>query len=244
GVQFALLLGFWFVGWVNAMIAHRPWREADAGVRYLWWMSAPMFVFFLLFSPKDGGGEPNWPVTAYISGLVLAGGWRAAHLRSPVRWYRRLSYATVAVACALGLLLSVLVHHSNWFYPVLKPLAGAPSPANPMPLRDVDPTCRLKGFRTLAAEVDRIRARLRAAGREPVLAASSWALPGEVGFYCEGHPTVYSVGPVFGDRHSQYDLWRPNPIDDGDDFSGRTFVIVSYGNLPLAMAFERVEPTR
>jgi 4-amino-4-deoxy-L-arabinose transferase-like glycosyltransferase len=244
GVQFALLLGFWFVAWASAMIARPPWREADAGVRYLWWMSAPMFGVFLLFSPKNAGGEPNWPVTAYISGLVLAGGWLAMQLRSTVAWYRRLSFFSVAVACGLGLLLSVMVHHSEWFYPVLTWVAGRPSPAHFMPLRRFDPTCRLKGWRTLAAEVDRARARLRATGIEPVLAASSWALPGELGFYCEGHPTVYSVGPAIGDRHSQYDLWHPNPIDDVEAFAGRTFIIVAGGEMPLANAFERVETSQ
>jgi hypothetical protein len=183
-------------------------------------------------------------VTAYISGLVLASGWLAAQLRSPIRWYRRLSYASLVTACGLGLLLNMLVLRSDWFYPVLIPLAGPPSASQPLPLRCYDPTCRLKGWHTLAAEVDRRRAELRAAGIEPVLAAATWALPGELGFYCEGHPTVYSIGPAFGDRHSQYDLWHPNPIDEIEAFSGQTFIIVSYGELPLKMAFQKVEKTQ
>src|SRR5262249_50702761 len=52
GVQCGLLLGFWFFAWVAALIAHRPTREPDAGVRYLWWMSVPMFVVFLAFSVR------------------------------------------------------------------------------------------------------------------------------------------------------------------------------------------------
>src|SRR5262249_43661981 len=36
GTQAALLLGFWFVAWAAAMIAHRPGREKDAAVGYLW----------------------------------------------------------------------------------------------------------------------------------------------------------------------------------------------------------------
>src|SRR5205823_4584857 len=88
-VQFALLLGYWFVVWAAAMVRHRPWREPDAGVRYLWWMSAPMFVVFLLFGFKTGGGEPNWPITAYVSGLVLAVAWLAEQLRAPRVGYRR-----------------------------------------------------------------------------------------------------------------------------------------------------------
>ena len=68
-----------------AMMAHRPWKETDAGVRYLWWMSAPMFVVFGLFSLRTNV-EPNWPVTAYLSGAVLAApGLHRRTLRQPVQ---------------------------------------------------------------------------------------------------------------------------------------------------------------
>jgi 4-amino-4-deoxy-L-arabinose transferase-like glycosyltransferase len=61
--QFGLLLGYWFVVWALAMVAHRPWREPDLGVRYLWWTSAVMFGVFFAASIKTEE-EPNWPVTA------------------------------------------------------------------------------------------------------------------------------------------------------------------------------------
>src|SRR5437763_116151 len=54
GGQGALLMVFWFVAWVAAMIAHRPWTEGDAGKRYLWWTSLPMFMVFFVFSFKTG----------------------------------------------------------------------------------------------------------------------------------------------------------------------------------------------
>src|SRR5205807_520522 len=88
GGQCGLMLVFWFVSWLCAMIAYRPWTEPDAGVRYLWWMSAPMFAVFLAFSFKTGGGELNWPVTAYASGFVLAVAWLERQLHSPRAWYR------------------------------------------------------------------------------------------------------------------------------------------------------------
>ena len=120
GGQAALLLGYWFVVWVAAMVRHTGrWTETDAGVRYLWWMSAPMFLVFLAFSLKTGGGEPNWPVTAYLSGLVLAAGWLARQLASPRGWYRRSMAAPLAGACGLGLTATVLVHHTDWMRPLL-----------------------------------------------------------------------------------------------------------------------------
>jgi 4-amino-4-deoxy-L-arabinose transferase-like glycosyltransferase len=242
--QFALLLGFWFVAWLAAMWAHRPWKEADDGKRYLWWLSAPMFGVFLAFSLKTGGGEANWPITAYVSGLVLAAAWIADRLGGPPGWRRRLTAGALAAACGLGLGLTALAHHSEWAFPLLARLAGPPTVLQPCPLRGVDPTCRLRGWRALGATLDEVRVRLRAEGAEAVLAATGWALPGEVGFYCAGQPTAYSVGPVVGDRRSQYDLWRPNPVDDPDAFRGRTFLIV--GGFPgdFGGAFESIDPPR
>jgi 4-amino-4-deoxy-L-arabinose transferase-like glycosyltransferase len=243
GGQVALLLGFWFVAWAAAMWAHRPWAERDDRLRYLWWLSAVMFGVFLLFSFKTGGGELNWPVTAYLSGAVLAAGWLARQLTSPRTWYRRVALANVAAACVLGLAVTALVHHRGRIYPLLARLSGPPTDAQPLPVRRFDPTCRLRGWHTtLAAEVDRLRAELRARGEEVVLAGASWSLPGELGFYCQGHPTVYSVGPALGDRHSQYDFWRPNPVADAAAFAGRTFIIVGASGMPYPDAFDRVDP--
>lgn len=244
GVQFALLLGFWFVAWLSAMIAHRPWKETDAGRCYLWWLSAPMFVVFLLFGFKTGGGEPNWPVTAYLSGLVLAAGWLEQQLQSATAWRRRLTVVGSVCACGLGLALILLMHGSVRVQPLLAQMAGPPTPQHPLPLRRFDPTCRLRGWRHLAAEVDDIRKGLRQEGIEAVLAASSWALPGELGFYCEGRPTVYSLGLALGDRWSQYDFWRPNPLRDAEAFRGRTIILVGPAGPALTEAFEQVEPPR
>jgi 4-amino-4-deoxy-L-arabinose transferase-like glycosyltransferase len=244
GVQFALLLGFWFAAWAAAVVRHRPWVEPDSGLRYLWWLSVPTFLVFLLFGFKTGGGEPNWPVTAYISGLVLAAGWLTRQLEAPWLWYRRLTVMNLVTACAAGILLTALLYRSDWAYPLLARLEGPATPQQPLPVRRFDPTCRLRGFRDLGVKVDRIRDELRAAGVEAVLAGSNWSLPGELGFYCAGQPTVYSVGPPLGDRRSQYDLWRPNPVDDADRFRGRTFIIVGATDQALESAFEVVEPSR
>jgi Dolichyl-phosphate-mannose-protein mannosyltransferase len=240
--QAALLLGFWFAVWLAAMAARNPLREADPGARYLWWTSAPMFLTFLGFSLRTDGGELNWPVTAYLSGLVLAADWLGRQLDSPRAWHRRLLTAATALVCVAGAAATVLAYRSDAAWPLLAPLVGAPSETDPFPLRRCDPTCRLRGWRALAAEVDRIRARLRAEGAEPVLAGSGWSLPGELGVYCAGHPQAYSLGLRMGDRHSQYDLW-PNPITDGERFRGQTFLVVGGMTDEIKAAFEEVWPT-
>jgi 4-amino-4-deoxy-L-arabinose transferase-like glycosyltransferase len=168
--QVALLLGFLFAAWAAAMVRYNPAVESDPGVCYLWWTSAPMFLVFFAFSIKDGGGEVNWPVTAYLSGMVLAAAWLARQLASRLVWHRRTVLALLVVACGLGLALAVVMHHTNWVRPVLAWASGPATAQQPMPLRRFDPTCRLRGFRTaLAPAVDRARERLRAEnGEDPV----------------------------------------------------------------------------
>jgi hypothetical protein len=244
GVQCALMEVYWFVAWVAALWAYRPWRDNDDGRRYLWWLSVPMFGVFLAFSVKTGGGEPNWPITAYISGLVLAAGWLARQLDISPGWYRRLTMAGLATTCGLGLAVTAFLHFSDVAYPWLAQLAGPATDRQPLPLRRLDPTCRLRGWHVLGADLDEVCAQLRAEGVEPVLAAVSWSLPGEIGLYCAGHPTVYSVGPVVGDRRSQYDLWRPNPVSNPEDFRGRTFVIVGGTSAAFAGAFDSIDEPR
>ena len=96
GMQFALFIGYWFIVWIGAMWARRPWVEQRADFRFLWWMSLPTFLFFMVFSLKNGGGEPNWPVSAYLSGMVLAVGWLCEHLSDARRWYRLTARGTHA----------------------------------------------------------------------------------------------------------------------------------------------------
>ena len=68
-------------------------------IRYLWCMSVPMFAVFLIFSLRTHG-EPNWPVTAYLSGLVLTAQWLSGVAGSASQakrvvlrgaWHRRVS---------------------------------------------------------------------------------------------------------------------------------------------------------
>src|SRR5207244_2302153 len=137
---------------------------------------------------KTGGGEPNWPITAYLSGMVLAAGWLREDLTRGPLWYRRLAATAVGAGCAIGLVLTVAVHHSEWLHPLLARVTSRPTHENPMPLRRLDPTLRLRGWVKLAAEVDDLREELRREGKEPIVAASGWSLPGELAFYAKGHP--------------------------------------------------------
>jgi 4-amino-4-deoxy-L-arabinose transferase-like glycosyltransferase len=240
GMQAGMLLGYWFLAWALAMLARNPLRERDAGVCYLWWLSSPMFLFFLAFSLKTGGGEPNWPVAAYLSGGVLVAGWLLDKLEARSRALRRLTRVAVLSTCLVGLGVTAAAHHSERIHPLLAFLAGPATPDRPYPVRRFDPTCRLRGWRTLAKEIDRMRGELSSQGEAPVLAADSWSVPGELGVYCEGHPQAYSVGLVQGDRHSQYDYWT-NPLDHPEGFRGRTFLVVGGIRESLRQGFDHID---
>jgi 4-amino-4-deoxy-L-arabinose transferase-like glycosyltransferase len=73
GGQFLVLLGFWLVVWIVAMIRYRPRVELAPAIGYLWWMSAPTFLVFGASSLR-ASGQLNWPVAGYLSGAVLAAG--------------------------------------------------------------------------------------------------------------------------------------------------------------------------
>lgn len=232
--QLGLLLGFWLAAFAAAAWRYRGARNARLAL--LWWLSVPVWLVFLAASFRNPG-QVNWPAAAYVGGLLLAVGWVRTHLD------RRAVRLGLAFAVFVGLGSSALLRYPGLSRPVLVLLAGRPSPADPAPIRKLDPTARLRGWRTLAAEVDAIRERVRAeTGHDPALAGMRWTIPGELSFYCRGHPEAYSFGLALADRHSQYDVWRPNPMADAQAFRGRSFVYVGE-EIPNANAvFERVEP--
>jgi len=238
GEQAGLLMVFWFLAWAAALVRHSPLREANPERLYLWWLSAPVFGLFFVVSLRTTG-QVNWAVTAYVAGLVLAVGWIADRWQTSP-WMRR----SAITAAVIGFALTALSHYPQVLRPALVALSGEPTVQQPFPLRRLDPTVRLRGWRHLAAAVDDVRRQVTADGEEPVVAASFWTLPGQLAFYGRGQPDVYCLGAALAQRMSQYDLWRPNPAWDPERFRGRTFIFVGDVAPRLIEAFERVEAPR
>ena len=240
GGQFGMMFGVWLLAFLGAGWAFRPAREADTAVRLLWWVSVPVWCLFAAASLVKPG-QPNWPAPAYVAGFVLAVAWVRDQLAGP---HAKLVRRGIGLSIVVGLLVAFSVHFPYAVRPLVARFAGAPTETNPLPVRHFDLTARLTGWKQLAGEVDAIRERLRAeTGQEPVIVGTHWTLPGSLRFYCVSHPDVYTIGIAnHSDRYSQYDLWRPNPIDDAQDFHGRTFVIVGDLGPEAATAFERLEP--
>ncbi|AMV26995.1 hypothetical protein VT84_21515 [Gemmata sp. SH-PL17] len=234
--QAGFLIGVWFVVWVAAAWCAR--RTADPAVAFLWWTSVPVWSVFAVASFK-ASGQINWPAAAYVTGFVLCVAWVRDQLGGQ---NHKFVMRFVGSGVAVGIVLSTFVHFPGLMRSALASAAGAPTEKDPTPIRKLDPTARLRGWKTLAREVDAIRNRVRAeTGAEPLVAGTVWNMPGALGVYCSGHPETYSFGLAMADRHSQYDVWHPNPVADAQAFRGRTFVFVGDGLPSDAGVFGRVE---
>jgi hypothetical protein len=135
----------------------------------------------------------------------------------------------------LGIALSAILHCSSVLYPIHAMIMPEVSP------RKWDPTCRLKGWNTLAEAVHQLRQQEKL---EPILLGSTWSYTGALAFHLPDQPTVYCLGPVTGSRYSQYDFWRPNPLHDPAAFAGKDAIIVGELTPQVRAAFESVEPTQ
>ena len=240
GVQFGILFGGWLIAFLAAGWRFSPHLENDAGIRLIWWCSVPVWFLFALANFIKIG-QPNWPAPAYIGGIILAVAW----LRE--QWHARFSQPIrIGLIGTIGASLFVVfvTHSPGTIRPVLAKLVREPSAAKPLPVRELDLSARLVGWKMLAREIDQVRVRLTSStGEDPVLAGTNWTLPGHLGFYCSGQPQAYGLGiPNGTDRHSQYDFWHPNPVNDAQAFRNRTFVIVGDIGPEVRNGFEWIEP--
>ncbi|MGF1582509.1 MAG: glycosyltransferase family 39 protein [Gemmataceae bacterium] len=244
GIQFGLLMGLWFVVWTRSMLYYAPWKRVTPQHSYLWWMSAVTFLVFFSFGFTTKGGKANWAVMSYIAGIPLCVGWLAHYWKRSGSFQRSSILAWSIAVSLLGLALTIHIHKPSWSYPVLVRIAGEPTPRNPTPLRRVDPTCRLRGWQFLASEVDHEVRKLRKQGIEPIVASGSWSVVAELSFYGQETKAIYYFGVPLGCRHTQYDLWEPNPVKHPDMYRGRTVIFV--GMIPDKMlnAFDSIDNIR
>ncbi|HMP02525.1 MAG TPA: glycosyltransferase family 39 protein [Gemmatales bacterium] len=236
GGQAGLLLGFWFVIFLAALGTSlgKGLTELRQGTpaSFLALMATTVFGVFLAFSLKTKV-QLNWPVAAYLAAIPLMADWLAVRLDGSARG--RAWFLGATVTSVIGLGLTVALHASTALYPMMH--GWFPD----WPVRRWDPTCRLRGWQSLASHVQVLRLSLRADGKEPVLAATAWNLPGVVAFYLPDQPVVFSLGPAAGQRQSQYEFWPPQPPADPGPFLGQTFIIVGPVSPQFQAAFEQVE---
>ncbi len=239
GGQFAFLAGYWFLVWLAAAWTYR--RGACPQLAFMWWLSVPLVLAMLPFSLRVKV-QPNWPAAAYLPGMILAVAWLRQQFANENKNYRRLVLACFVLGTLAAVALTVVARFPQLALPVFAKFAVEPSDDQLAPVRNLDPTARLRGWQFLGGEVDKLRDVVRSEdGQEPLIGAMVWTLPGEIGFYARGNPQVYTFGVALSDRFSQYDVWRPNPVADAQVFRGRTFVYVGEKIPDASAVFERCE---
>jgi dolichyl-phosphate-mannose-protein mannosyltransferase len=184
-----------FLGLAWAVIA--SWRGAMRNLKllFLFWFGLPVFALYFLLS-LNRAGAPNWDCLAFLSLAPLAA----------LYWYERSQTASglrrwAAVAFALGLLMSLIALDTD-------------------PLRSLglhfprrDPANRLRGWKSAAHEVEKLRADFEAKfGEKLFLIADERDRAAEISFYLrdkhlEGahHPPVYIVESQ--DLQNQFSFW-------------------------------------
>ncbi|MCG3138665.1 MAG: hypothetical protein HJJLKODD_02533 [Phycisphaerae bacterium] len=207
----------WLRSWRNSSL---PLSPRDPGKDFLFINMLIPWLVFLIFSPITKV-QVNWPVVSLIPGVIiladLLSEWWSTHRQRA----RRFAIGGVV----LGIFMVTFLHHSSWFFPVLKYLAGQPTPWDLTPMAKVDPAVRLRGWSQLGREVGEVLEAEHRAGRDPFILTDHYQVASAIAFYCPGQPTVYCAQSAMGRRKSQYDLWT-NPLDQPEKFIGRPVIYI------------------
>ena len=163
-------------------------------VLFLFWFGVPVFVFYFLLS-LNHVATPNWDAVSFLSlGLLSVHYWEE-RLEKP----RVKIFATAAVLLAFG--ISIFSLDSDLLRSV-----GLPKFRS-------DPSDRWRGWKSLAAEVERIRNEQEAKlGEKLFMIADERHRASELAFYLKdkriegpGHPPVYLVESQ--DLVNQFSFW-------------------------------------
>ena len=221
-------------------------------VLFLFWFGLPVFVFYFLLS-LNHVATPNWDAVSFLSFGLLA-----VHY-----WNERLEnrgariFATAAIL--LGFLISIFSLDSD-----LLRSAG-------IKFFRSDPSDRLRGWKSLTAEVERIRNEQEAKlGEKLFMIADERHRASEMAFYLKdkrlegpGHPPVYLIESQdlinqfsFWPRYDQFVDAPAKPGKSADEtfteqkgvnlFVGRSALLIrNYAKKPhhnIRAAFESTEP--
>ncbi len=156
-------------------------RDSDEG-RLLIWFSVPILAFFLLKSVQ-GKVQANWPLPGYIASLPAMGLYIVQKWQTSGRSFRYIILA--------GFMISLMVV-----------IVGLYTPAFGIPPH-LDPSARLRGWKTLAERVDDLRSKMR---QRYFILSDNYQVTAELAFYLDGNPRVYCIN--LGRRMNQYDLWE------------------------------------
>lgn len=229
----------WFLAmlWAMVELARHP-RVTDAdsheswSIRLLLVAAIVPWAVFLVFSPITKI-QPNWPVVALPSAVILLVIWLARRFASIDDAIRRRTRWLISTAAAIGFAMVVVSHHTSWLYPIFARLAPKPAAWDLTPVARFDPAARLRGWSDLGIAVGEVLEKQKAAGRNPFIMADDYMTASELAFYVPGHPETYNAQSAIGGRHSQFDLWE-NPVRESARFIGRPCIYVGPRNPALS----------
>ncbi len=184
----------------GAMLFALPWSWKKARVhfkpRFLLAFTLPLFVLYFTLALKQSG-EPNWTAPATISLAILTVAcWQ--ELAAERKWARNFAVA----ALGLGAVMSVITVDTELLRRVGIPLSYK-----------LDPSARLRGWRTTAEKIETLRKSYEAEHGQPVfLIANNYATASALAFYFQdkrreapGHPPVYC--PMSAVPGNQFYFW-------------------------------------
>lgn len=196
GAHFLTFSPLLFLAIAWAVVAN--WRRArqQFKVLYLFWFGLPVFAFYFLLSFNDQAA-PNWDVLAFISLMVLAAAFWSEKLETS-----RSAARFLATGVFLGLGLSLFAVDTD-----LLRTMNLPFPHHR------DPADRVRGWKSAARAVEKIRADFEAKNKERLFViADQRDRASEMSFYFKekrvegpGHPPVYIVESQ--DIANQFSFW-------------------------------------
>jgi 4-amino-4-deoxy-L-arabinose transferase-like glycosyltransferase len=166
--EFGLLNPIFFIGMIWAVVSvlrHRPWRALHI---YLFCMGAPVFLFYLAYTIR-ARVLPNWiaPGVVPLFALMVAF-WHA-------RWQTGAARVKgwLVTGLALGLTVVGVLHGTE----VLAMVIGRNIPPK------LDPLHRVRGWKEIAAMLERERQQLVAQGKPVFLITQHYGLTSILSFY-------------------------------------------------------------
>jgi len=163
-------------------------------ILFLFWFGLPVFVFYFLVS-MSRVATPNWDAVSFISLGLLA-----VHY-----WNERIETRGVKIFASAGVVLGLTISLVSFDTDLLRS-AG-------YKFRRSDPSDRLRGWKSMTAEVEKIRNDLEAKlGEKLFLIADERHRASELSFYLQdkrvegpGHPPAYLVESQ--DLINQFSFW-------------------------------------
>jgi len=183
------------------LLASLPWAWKRARnqfkPRFLLCFALPVLALYFFLAVKDPG-EPNWTAPGILSlGFLAVAMWR--DLAAEKRWARLYAVAGMAVGFGMAIfaLDSDLVREAGLALPY-----------------ELDPSARLRGWKTSAEAVETFRKKFEAESGKPVfLIGNKYQTAASLGFYLHeprlegpGHPPVYI--PESQNMENEFSFWH------------------------------------